>query len=293
MANRIKIFATGTHKTASVQKSWNLDDLQTIVSRTAAESPDSIPITIHHPKNDLPVFGYADKNSLKIENDGARHVLTIEVKDFAKPFVDFFKQSGLNKVSVGLNANKALKHIGLVERPAVEGLGYAFETVAGADTDEVYEFSEPQSFTDMTQEMELLAKEKADLEKRLAALQAEKAATEAKLKDAEMESVLNKFFSEEAKGRLTPKAEAHLRRVMKAVATSTEYEFTEDDGKVVKTTPFAELQAFIKSLPVIYQSGEQATAAHAAGAEFAKTDYAKMTSSEVKKLALKKLKGLQ
>jgi len=291
MGKRIKIFATGTHKTTSAQKSWNLDDLNEVLSKTLAESPDNIPITIHHPKNDLPIFGYADKYTLAIEPDGKRHVLTIGIKEFAEPFMKFFKQSGLDKVSVGLNANKALKHIGLVERPAVEGLGYAFATVAGAEADEVYEFSESQTFGDMT-EIETLAKEKAELEKRLAMLEAEKAAAEAKVKDAEMERALNKFFDEEAKGRLTPKAEAHLYRVMKALATSSEYEFSEGDGTVVKTTPLADLQAFIKALPVIY-SDEQATAANAAGEEFAKPDYAKMTTSQTKKLALKKLKGLQ
>jgi hypothetical protein len=79
---------------------------------------------------------------------------------------------------------------------------------------------------------------------------------------------------------------------MKALVTSNEYEFSEGDGTIVKTTPLADLQAFIKALPVIY-SGEQATAANVAGEEFAKPDYAKMTASETKKLALKKLKRLQ
>jgi uncharacterized radical SAM superfamily Fe-S cluster-containing enzyme len=110
------------------------------------------------------------------------------------------------------------------------------------------------------------------------------------------------FFAEEAKGRLTPKAEAylrsvmkskaeaHLRRVMKALAGAAEYEFSEND-KVVKSTPTADLQAFIKALPVVYQSGEQATAAQAAeGASFARADVSKMSPDEAKKAAMAKLR---
>lgn len=289
-----------------------MGDLNEVLAKSLMESPSKIPLTLHHPENDLPVFGYADKNTLRVEPDGDRYVMTVEVKDFAKEFMDILRSAGLNKVSVGLTANKALKHIGLVDKPAVAGLGYAFDSLLRGEGDEEYEFSispllendkaQPKQLTLMedkkAQELaQTFAAEKAALEKKLADAEAlvaqakaEKEKAEAAAREAATDAEIAKFFDEEAKGRLTPKAEAHLKRVMKAISGGAEYEFAEE-GKVVKATPTADLKAFIKALPVIYKQGETATVSAAdGGAQFAKQDLSKMTPEDVKKAAMAKLK---
>jgi hypothetical protein len=293
---RIKIFATGTHNTASVQKSWNLDDLKEIVEKTVSGAVRQIPLTLHHPKDDLPIFGYAAADTLKIEPDGDRHVLTIETGSFAQPFCEILRKAGLNKVSVGLAANKALKHIGLVDRPAVEGLGYVFTTRPAADGDTEYEFSEQQSLTtqkqkSMTeQEINALKEEKATLEAKFNAaelekkrLTKEKSDADAALATTAANAAVEKFFSaDDVKNRLTPKQEAHLSRLMKSLAGAAEYEFAAADGTTTKTSPLADLQAFIKTLPVIAGS-ERATEGNAFAAEGEKKKYASPKHEAVEK----------
>lgn len=275
MPNRIKIFAEGEHKTKSAKKSWSFLDLVDIVKNTLESGVEKIPFTIHHPRNDLPILGYADPKTLKIEREATgRHVLTIEEREFAEPFKDVLKKVGLNKVSVALTANKVLKHIGLVDAPAVEGLGVAF----AADSETADEFFFEQNETKMEGELEQLKKELNDLRKQSEAIvaareEAERKAREAEQKAAEVafEAELDKFFGE-MRDRLTPKQEAILRRVAKAVRGLEGYEFSQDDGKAVKTTALDELKAFVRAMPAQF-SGEKATATNAASQDEPKTAY--------------------
>ncbi len=290
MPNRIKIFAEGEHNTKSAKKSWNLDDLKAIVKNTQAANIEKIPFTTYHPDNDLPVLGYADPKTLRIEREASgRHVLTIEEGEFAENFKSLLKEIGLNKVSIRLTKDKVLKHIGLVDAPAVKDLGYAFEQ-SDADGDD-YEFSitpqgEPKlkptlSMTELEIQALKAEKEAAEkavkdaqakvqhLEAKVQHLEAEKAKAEEKAAEAAFSAELDKFIREDAKNRLTPKQQVLFKRVAANIRKVDGYEFAAEDGKTVKTTALDELKAFVKTMPEL-SKGEMATEDAAFAAEKSK-----------------------
>ena len=125
---RHKIFASGVHKKADqAQAVWPADRVLGVYESSKANSPAMIPYTYRHPQNSLPVFGYAERDSLEVFEDGGRTYLSVVPKEMATEFLDGLKKAGLNQVSVGLGKKGEIVHIGFTDNPAVTGLGAAFE----------------------------------------------------------------------------------------------------------------------------------------------------------------------
>lgn len=123
---RHKIFASGYHEKAK-NKVWPPEKVLGVLTATKLYSPDRIPYTYRHPKNNLPVLGYASRESIASFEADSRTFLTIEPVDFAREMLPGLKQAGLDKVSIGLGARGEIVHIGITDIPSVDGLGAAFE----------------------------------------------------------------------------------------------------------------------------------------------------------------------
>lgn len=147
----------GRHRTSDPKKDWNTADLDAIVTATLEKSSPRIPFVAQtsdgrHPKNNLPVFGYADRDTLRKTTVDGREVLEIQPVEFADGLLSGLRDTPLNKMSISLTKpNLQLDHICFVERPAVADIppltSYEFSA-----SDERSEFitidSEPAQFAD-------------------------------------------------------------------------------------------------------------------------------------------------
>ena len=124
--NRHKIFASGIHKNDK-DPVWPADRVVGVCAATKEHSPARIPYTFRHPENNLPVLGYADRDSIQSFEENGRMYLDINPIDFAKELLPGLRDAGLDKVSIGLGKKGEIVHIGVTDRPAVSGLGAAFE----------------------------------------------------------------------------------------------------------------------------------------------------------------------
>jgi hypothetical protein len=123
---RHKIFASGVHKSKS-SPVWPKEKVLGVFESTLANSPLKIPYTYRHPQNNLPVLGYADRESVQVFEEDGRTYLTAQPLDFAKEWIASLKTAGCDKVSIGLGKLGEIVHIGFTDNPAVSGLGAAFE----------------------------------------------------------------------------------------------------------------------------------------------------------------------
>lgn len=112
----IRLFTSGTHNGFS----FSNEDIASIAARTAAESPERIPIVLGHPKNDLPVLGYIPKRAIEVYKEGDKMSLGFEREeaDLGDEGVEIARELGKNKISIRLKEGK-IKHIGLVKKAAV------------------------------------------------------------------------------------------------------------------------------------------------------------------------------
>ena len=124
---RHKIFKSGMHKPEKGKKVWSKEDVETLLENTKKHSPERIPYTFRHPSNNLPVFGYALRDELELHEEGGEAVITAKPADFARPWVDALKQLGTDKISIGIGKLGEIVHNGFTDKPAVDGLGAAFE----------------------------------------------------------------------------------------------------------------------------------------------------------------------
>jgi hypothetical protein len=125
---RHKIFASGVHKRKDLKQAvWPPDRVREVFEATMEHSPERIPYTYRHPKNNLPVLGWAEKSDLQIFEEGGRTYLSIVPKEMAQEFVSGLIKVGFDALSIGIGKKKELVHIGITDDPAVTGLGDAFE----------------------------------------------------------------------------------------------------------------------------------------------------------------------
>ena len=124
---RHKIFKSGVHKPEKGKKVWSKEDVETLLENTLKHSPERIPYTFRHPSNNLPVFGYALRDELELHEENGEAVITAKPADFARPWVDALKQLGTDKISIGIGKLGEIVHNGFTDKPAVDGLGAAFE----------------------------------------------------------------------------------------------------------------------------------------------------------------------
>ncbi len=113
----IRLFTSGTHNGLS----FSNDDIASIAAKTAAGSPDQIPIVLGHPKNDLPVLGYVPKRVIEMYKEGDKVSLGFEREeaDLGDEGVELARELGKNKISIRVEDGR-IRHIGLVRRAAVE-----------------------------------------------------------------------------------------------------------------------------------------------------------------------------
>lgn len=125
---RHKIFKSGVHNPAKGKKVWPQDDVKDLLAKTKEHSPELIPYTFRHPKNNLPVFGFAKRDEIEGHEVDGDFILTAQPTEFARPWIGALKQLGTDMVSVGLGKLGQIVHIGFTDDPSVDGLGAAFET---------------------------------------------------------------------------------------------------------------------------------------------------------------------
>jgi hypothetical protein len=120
------IFKSGIH-TNEGQQVWPPDRVRGVLDATRRLSPPLIPYTLLHPEDNLPIFGFAERESITLHDlgDGSVTLSAIPLK-FAEETIPALLRGGLNKVSIGLGTDDQIVHIGLVPKPAVDGLGTVF-----------------------------------------------------------------------------------------------------------------------------------------------------------------------
>lgn len=122
---RHDIFRSGIHKNEGEQV-WPPERVRGVLDATRRLSPEFIPYTLLHPKDNLPIFGFARRDSIELRDDGGSAVLSAVPERFARESIPALVRGGLDKVSVGLGKNDEIVHLGLVPDPAVDGLGTVF-----------------------------------------------------------------------------------------------------------------------------------------------------------------------
>jgi hypothetical protein len=135
---RHRIFASGVHK-VDRNPVWPRERVLGLLEATKEHSPAKIPYTFRHPKNNLPVLGWTDKESIEVFEENGRTYLSAVPGDFARELLPGLKAAGVSGVSIGLGRRGEIVHIGVTDNPAVDGLGDAFEasSVPVACTEEV------------------------------------------------------------------------------------------------------------------------------------------------------------
>lgn len=124
----LNIFLAGTHSTSHSKKQWDEGDLDAVMASTLANSAEKIPFTAQteegkHPQDNLPIFGYADRGTLRKATVNGVPALQIQPCEFAEGLLPKLKDTALNKMSVRFNAaDFSLEHICFVERPAVKDI---------------------------------------------------------------------------------------------------------------------------------------------------------------------------
>lgn len=119
----IPIFWSGTHKNKGSKKEWSADDVKLIFENTKKLEDKKIPFTIDHPENDLPVIGWTDMDNLKLTFQGDKAIIEAKPTIFSEDILKQVKESGRKKVSIALKGDDySIRHIGLVEKPAVTDL---------------------------------------------------------------------------------------------------------------------------------------------------------------------------
>jgi hypothetical protein len=134
--DRFKIFKTGATKNKHVPVVSD-ELIERVFSATKDKSPKEIPLVLgvggRHPSDNLPLIGYADRDSLELsETPGQPKTLSIKPLRFAEDLKSAMKNQGVDKVSILLPPGEDfIEHIAFLSNPAVE-LGTAF----GADDEQ-------------------------------------------------------------------------------------------------------------------------------------------------------------
>jgi hypothetical protein len=136
--HKIEIFKTGTHKPMKGDpRSFSVSDLDTIVAKNVGRE---VPLVVGHPKIDDPAYGWA--KSFSREGD----ILFAEIIEIDPEFEELVKAGKYKNVSIYLNPDNTLRHIGFLGAvpPAVKGL----KSVTFSESDE------GDCFGDLKEELE-------------------------------------------------------------------------------------------------------------------------------------------
>lgn len=121
----IKLFAEGKHDNGT-NLVWTKSDLDVLVENTKQKNQD-VPIVPFHPVDNLPILGWIDINSLKTIFENKRKYIVAKIKKISENAKNYLKRNGIDKVSIAIDPESlTIEHVGLVDEPAVAGLGVAF-----------------------------------------------------------------------------------------------------------------------------------------------------------------------
>jgi len=279
----IPLFWNGQHKNKGEKKNWTAEDVTKIFNGTQEFSADKIPFTVDHPANDLPIIGWTNKENMRLVTVGNRTTIEAKPTEFSEPYLDRIKQEGKKKVSISITpGNYAMRHIGLVEHPAVTDLpqipfeeeelicfemefdDVVFDDTPSGDTPTDNNFSinskegvmpDNTTETPKAEDNAELLQFKADLEAKSAEL-ATKEARIAELEAKQREMEFNQFLdTPEIKEKITPAYRDQVLRLLKSLDGQAEFEFSEGTEKK-KTTPVEDFKALLSSLPKQVMFGE-------------------------------------
>lgn len=119
----IPIFKTGKHTDSSGHiKEWTDNELDVIADKFNNQKSDElrdVPLVIGHPKTNSPAFGRVEH----LKRDG--NYLLAKFKDVTDTIKDAVNNGHYKKLSISVNPNYRLNHIGLLgaAQPAIAGLG--------------------------------------------------------------------------------------------------------------------------------------------------------------------------
>lgn len=264
----IQIFKVGTHTASSGQTlTFSAADL---AATAAAYDPAKFeaPLVVGHPALDDPAYGWVKELAYV---NGALEAIPEQLDP---EFADRVKAGRYKKISAAFFTPTApsnpvpgvysLRHVGFLgaAAPAVKGLRPpAFSSLEEGVIE--LEFSEPEPVEpDMPNPAVVddpLAAEKAALAQREAAISEREAALAAE--NAEAIRAADTAFAEALikEGRVLPRDRAGLVAVLAALKGHAALEFAEG-GEVVKRTPRAVLDQFLKALPVQVDFSERSAA---------------------------------
>jgi len=278
----IPIFWNGTHKNKGSKKDWTAEDVRSIFKATNEQSENKIPFTIDHPTNDLPVIGWTDKSNMRLNDQGETATIECRPTEFSSDILEAIKKTGRKKVSVALRSDDySIRHIGLVERPAVTNLpeipfeeesNIVFEMEAevplftdeqeqdGETEDETNPISNLEEDGDMPDEKitPVTNEVPPEFQAQLDAVTAERDAIKLKIEAVEAEKRNLEFSAwldrDELKGKVTPVLKAKALRLMTSMYGADEYEFSEGED-TLKKTPLEEFKEFVEALPETVKFG--------------------------------------
>ena len=119
----LTVFLPGKHATSAPKKVWSEQDVQDIVTNTQKFGAERIPFTYNHPEDNLPIVGFFNKTDIRLGSYDGMPSVQVKPAAFAGGEDGFrsIAKSSHNKPSILVGIyDKIIKHIGLVERPAVK-----------------------------------------------------------------------------------------------------------------------------------------------------------------------------
>jgi hypothetical protein len=285
----IPIFKAGRHRDMNGTTLTITEvDLENSVSTYQPELHEA-PLVIGHPEHDAPAWGWV--SGLRIENN----MLVAIVKQVDPAFSEIVKAGRYKKVSASFYTPEAannpspgsfyLRHVGFLgaQPPAIKGLGEAsfnekeagIITITNQITTATTEQGESSNFsessikqeTKMGQEPKQLAPKKESLEKMQ--LELEKRTLELNKREEAINSqekeskksrhsqLVDQLIDE---GKLLPRDREGVLALMDRLQESGVIEFSESEGKPVRSEAGTYFQSFIKRLPVQVDFAETATA---------------------------------
>lgn len=123
MERWIKIFAEGRHDDVN-RSTWTKKDVEKLFELNIGRR---LPLVPGHPEDDLPIIGWI--NGLRKVLENGRLYIEGRIEKIDDEFKRLLKNVGMDKVSVSIRGDGLIKHVGLVESPAVAGLGMAFSKI--------------------------------------------------------------------------------------------------------------------------------------------------------------------
>lgn len=254
------VFWNGKHLNAGEKKEWTVSDVYNIFTNTVNKG-GRIPFTIDHPANDLPIIGFTDVNNIRFVHSDSRAIIEVKPIEFAQDILKQIKKTGRRHVSIALSPDDySIRHIGLVEKPAVKNLPaipftettepitimleHETALLPEVSKDKDIEFSENENL-------------KAELEKLKNIVESLKRERESLTKEKK-ELEFKQYLVENYRERIPPSIMPQVLRIMLALDGQPAYEFTQNN-ETKTATALDEFKILLNSLSSFITFEEYAT----------------------------------